>query len=121
MTEPLGPQDAPDPTGTSTAHAELGHSQQKKTNSRDTSSRWVTRTAFVIGGVASVGSIIALAGINLGPHQMMTLTGILIVLLAGIAWIAAFLVVCGIILRTWWTSRRRRKEQVIQDPNWTRQ
>ena len=68
-----------------------------------------------------MGSIIALAGINLGPHQMMTLIGILIVLLAGVAWIAAFLVVCGIILRTWWTSRRRRKEQVIQNPNWTRQ
>ena len=105
MTEPLGPQDAPDPAGTPTVHAEPGHSQQRKPNSRDAPSRWVTRTAFVIGGVASVGSIIALAGINMGPHQAMTLIGIMIVLLAGVAWISAFLVVCRIILRTWWASR----------------
>ena len=64
-----------------------------------------------------MGAIIALAGINLGPHQTMTLLGMMILLLAGIAWTAAFLVVCGTILRTWWASRRKRKQQVIQDPN----
>ena len=109
MTEPLGPQEVPEPAETPTARAEPSHSQQRKRSSQDAASRWVTRTAFAIGGIAAVGSVIALAGINLGPHQTMTLLGIMIVLLAGVAWIAAFLVVCGIILRTWWASRRKRK------------
>ena len=117
MTEPPGPQEASEPAGTPTAHTEPGHSQQRKPSSRDAPSRWVTRAAFVIGGTASVGSIIALVGINLNLHQTMTLIGIMIVLLAGAVWIAAFLVVCGIILRTSRTSRRRRMERVIQDPN----
>ena len=117
MTEPLGPQEVPEPAETPTAPTETSHSQQRKPSSEYAASRWVTRAAFAIGGIASVGSIIALVGINLGPHQTMALLGIMIVLLAGVAWIAAFLIVFGIILRTWWTSRRRRKEQVIQDPN----
>ena len=58
-----------------------------------------------------MGSVIALAGINLGPHQTMTLLGIMVPLLAGAAWIATALVVSRIILRTRWTNRQKRKEQ----------
>ena len=115
MTDPRCPHEAPESTRMPEDPAQPGHPQEPMPSPMDTLNRRVTRTAFSIGGTASLGTIIALIGFNFGPQPALTLIGISILLAAGIAWIAAAIVVGAIILKTWWGSRRSRNEQISQD------